>query len=155
MKKRMKKRMKKSKRYFFLLLVLTLLYNYSYSQIVDDFYSFSKKKNLIKMKIYNLKDNKDSSIKQQIIYLGFINTSNKESFKVFTAFLNLGGKGNSKLVFVSSKGKVFKYYMDLPSDLPFKIYNNRLYFKNHQTKIVKSMKVNVLEDVFCTPFECF
>ncbi|MDI9310561.1 MAG: hypothetical protein QM535_10125 [Limnohabitans sp.] len=107
------------------------------------------------MKIYLFKNNKDNSVKQKIIYLGSIKTKKNNSLKVFTSFLNLGGKGNSQLIFVSIKRKVFKYYMNLPSDLPFKIYRNQLYFKNYETKETKSIKIDTLRNIFCTPFECF
>lgn len=138
-----------------ILFVLLLFSNSVFSQIIKDYYDYSKNNKIEKMKAYYFKDKRDNSVKQKVIYLGTINSNKNYKYKVFTSHTNLGNKGVNELVFVSIKGKVHKYYMNIQSDMPFKLYANKLYFKNYQTKDVKSMKINTLRSIFCTPFECF
>ena len=75
--------MKINKTFLLTFLFLALISNYSFSQTVENFYSFSKNKNLVKRKIYYFKDNKHKYIKQQIVYFGIISTNDKNSYKVF------------------------------------------------------------------------
>lgn len=132
-------------------LIFFLFFNHSSAQLIgdSDYLKFSKK--LTKIGHYNLKD-KDCT--QKIRYLGKVISKNKLTFKVLTSHKNLGGKGVNDLVFISEKSIVTIYRVNLPSDFPIYISNNKLYFKDDNNNL-ESMSVGELEKVFCTPFECF
>jgi hypothetical protein len=148
--KRKKRRSKLTLIIFFL-----LTYNSVSSQIIKDYCNFSKKNNGFQKKEFKFIDNKKNDITQELIYLGILLSTDNQSYKIFTSFLNLDGKGVSELIFVSLNCKVYCYRMNLPTDLPFKIFNNKLYFKNKTNNEIKSMEIDKLNDFFCTPFECF
>ncbi len=140
-------------RIFQYLIFFLLFFNHSSAQLIgdSDYLKFSKK--LTKIRNYNLKD-KDCDCTQKIRYLGKVISKNKVTFKVLTSHKNLGGKGVNDLVFISEKNVVNIYRVNLPSDFPIYISNNKLCFKDDNNNL-KSMSVGELEKVFCTPFECF
>lgn len=152
----MQKIQKKKFRINHLLVVFFLLaFNFSSSQIVTDYKVFCNNNVLKKMKYYNFKDKQDKFVTQQILYLGDIISEKNKSYKVLTSHTNLAGKGVNDLIFVSTKGTPSTYRMNLISDMPFKISNNKLFFREEKTKKVKAIKITELKPIFCSPFECF
>jgi len=134
-------------------LLFFLFFNLSSAQLIGngEYTKFSEK--LTKIGKFNLKD-KDCACTQKIIYLGKIISTNKLTFKVLTSHKNLGGKGVNDLVFISEKNIEYVYRVNLPSDFPIYISNNKLYFKDGNNNL-ESMSIGALEKLFCTPFECF
>lgn len=134
-------------KYILLFLVFTP-FNFLKAQTIEDFKSFSDTVSVNKTFNYEKK-----GIKQKILFIGEVTDEENIAYKVFISFLNFSGKGVNDLVFVS-KEKQFKYRLNLPTDAPFKISFNELYFKSKG--VVKKMKVNKsLNELFCSPFECF
>jgi len=134
-------------------LIFLLFFNYSSAQLIGegDYKIFFKK--LTKIGQYNLKD-KENNCTQRIKYLGKIISTDKHTFKVLTSHKNLSGKGVNDLVFISANNIEYIYRLNLPSDFPIYISNNRLYFKNER-KLNVSMSIGPLTEEFCTPVECF
>ena len=128
-------------------ITLLLFFNITSAQLMTDYKAFSKK--LTKIRQYNFKDSKNDC-SQKILYLGKITLTNKQTFKVLTSHINLGGKGVNDLIFISEKNVEYIYRLDLPSDFPTYISKNKLYFDKNE-----SMSVNELKELFCTPSGCF
>lgn len=133
---------------FFLFFFFT---NLAFSQVIGkgDFVSFSKKHTRIGS--YKLKAN---GCIQNINYLGVLISSENIEYKVFTSHKNITGKGINDLVFVSNKNEEILYRLDMPSDFPIAISENKLTFKNDRGE-KKYLTIEKLLDVFCTPFGCF
>jgi hypothetical protein len=134
-------------------LLLLLAVNQSYAQLIGEgeYANFSKK--LRHKGIYHLKD-KQNNCSQKIDYLGTIISTNNHPFKVLTSHKNLVGKGVNDIVFISEEKVEYVYRVNLPSDFPFNISNNKLDFKNSE-KATLSMSIEQLTNLFCTPIECF
>ena len=133
---------------YILLFSICLLFNFLKAQTIKDFKSFAD--TVVVQKGFNYVE---KSNKQKILFIGEITDEKNTTYKVFISQLNLSGKGVNDLIFVS-KQKEYKYRLNLPSDAPFKISFNELYFKNKG--VVKTMKLNnSLNEWFCSPFECF
>lgn len=134
-----------------MLLFLILVSCYSNAQVLEKDFSSLREETTTK-KIF-FKEN-ISGITQQIIFLGEITDKvNGETYKVFVSFIDFADKGVNDLVFMSEGCQII-YRLNLPSDAPFKISYNELYFKNKN--VIKKMKINNgFKDLFCTPFECF
>lgn len=132
----------------YLLFGMILFFNFSNAQIVKDYKSFCD--NLIVNKKYIFKE---KDVKQQILFIGEVTDNKGVTYKVLVSSLNLSGKGVNDLIFISKKN-IYKYRMNLPTDMPFKISFNELYFK--VDNIIKTMKIeDDFNKIFCTPFECF
>ena len=134
-------------------LIFFLYFNQLSAQLLgnSDYSNFAEK--LTKIRQYNFKDKKNNCT-QKLIYLGKVNSIDKHSYKVLTSHKNLSGKGVNDLIFVSEKNIEYVYRLNLPSDFPKFISNNKLFFKNNKNENV-SMNIDVLKEEFCTPIECF
>lgn len=135
-------------------IITLLLFSFTLSaQVIEDLESFKMFGDTINVeKEYELSDSKNG-VNQRILFIGEITDEKNITYKTFISFLSFSGKGVNDLVFIS-KQKQFKYRLNLPSDAPFKISFNELYFKNKG--VIKRMKLNNnFNELFCTPFECF
>jgi hypothetical protein len=67
-----------------------------------------------------------------IFYLGSIMTNDKQKFHIITSFLRVQAAivkhGHSRIYFLDSSKKTARAYTEL-DNLPFKLKNNKLYFK--------------------------
>lgn len=123
------------------------------AQVIEDLGVFKVFGDTMKVgKEYKFSDGKNG-VSQRIIFIGEVTDKKNITYRIFISFLNFLGKGVNDLIFISKQNQ-YKYRLNLPSDAPFKISFNELYFKNKD--VIKTMKLNSsFNEWFCTPFECF
>lgn len=136
-----------------MLLLLSFWLNHSNAQIIEDIEAYkSFSDTLLVTQTYHFKNDKQG-ITQKTNYLGVIKDENQIPFKVLVSFIDLGGKGVNDLIFIAENNQ-FQYKLNLPTDAPYKIAKNKLYFRNEN--VTKTMQLNnSFQKLFCTPFECF
>lgn len=86
---------------------------------------------------------------QVLYFLGEITDKQNKTFKVISSINKFGNKGVNDIVFVA-EDDIYIYRCNLPEDLPIAISYNKLIFKGN-----KSMKIEILKNILCTPIECF
>lgn len=137
-----------------LLSILSLfLFTNASAQLISDYKKFADQLN--KKEVFTFKHKEDASATQKIEYLGIIKAKNKVNYKVLTSHKNLGSKGINDLIFVAEEGKVFQYRLELKQDMPIRILKNKLVFRREENDLNLSMEIEELQNLFCTPFECF
>ncbi len=119
-----------------LLLLLYLISFIGYSQ--RTFQKYLIKSDTCKIGEVYLNKNEDYT--EETKYLGDIYDEKNIKYSVFLDIFNITGKGVSRLI-LYSKSKSYSYRLDMPSDAPFKISNNRFYF--YKDGIMKTKKLNL------------
>lgn len=131
-----------------------LVEKYKFAKSKLNFY----KKFINDKKINQLNIIEDKSSKNEIKYLGQINSlNNKNSFHILTSFEIIGigemlsPRGKSEIAFINLKtDKIIIYDFIMPEDLPKSIEKNVLFFESDNTKIRISI-YDELPSELCIP----